>query len=83
MTTSSEQDPDDGAGEHGQISPGTTAVERVDEEATATADRLPTPEEEEAADRHGPVDPSVAEHEREMQELGAHVKGEGQIEPGH
>jgi hypothetical protein len=43
----------------------------------------PTPEEERVADKAAEdVDlEKVAEHEREMLELGANVRGEGQIEP--
>jgi hypothetical protein len=50
-----------------------------DEEARAAhdADRDPTADEERDAPTE--VDPSVAEHEREMAKLGAKVKGEGQI----
>jgi hypothetical protein len=48
----------------------------------AEADRPPTPEEERAAERaaKGVDVAKVAEHEEEMLERGAHVKGEGQIE---
>jgi hypothetical protein len=35
-------------------------------------------EEEEAAEEQS-LDPSVAEHEREMQERSAHQKGEGRL----
>ena len=48
-----------------------------------TADRLPTAEEEAAAERdRGKQDADredVAEHYEEMTDLGAHVKGEGEI----
>jgi hypothetical protein len=46
-------------------------------------DRPPTPDEEAAAGRaRGHVDvPGVAEHYEEMTDLGANVRGEGQIEP--
>jgi hypothetical protein len=48
-----------------------------------TADRLPTAEEEAAAERErGELDADredVAEHYEEMTDLGAHVKGEGEI----
>ena len=49
----------------------------------AEADRMPTPDEEAAADRASTtVDlESVAEEYDHMAELGAHVRGEGQIEP--
>ena len=48
-----------------------------------TADRLPTAEEEAAAERErAELDADredVAEHYEEMTDLGAHVKGEGEI----
>jgi hypothetical protein len=49
----------------------------------ADAGPEPTPEEERAAEKAAvDVDlDKVAEHEREMLELGANVRGEGQIEP--
>lgn len=57
--------------------------ETVDEEEAEARhehepDRPPTPEEEEAADKQG-SGPSVAGHEKEMQERGAHQKGEGRL----
>lgn len=55
--------------------------EEEERESTAAhrADRVPTPEEEAAADRTE-SDPDVAAHEHEMGRLGAEVKGEGQID---
>lgn len=49
----------------------------------AEADRMPTAEEEAAAERAAAdVDlDEVAEHYEEMAETGANVRGEGQIEP--
>ena len=49
----------------------------------AAADRAPTAEEEQQAESAAEhVDlAGVGEHYREMTELGANVKGEGQIEP--
>jgi hypothetical protein len=48
-----------------------------------SADRSPTPKEEAAADRErAELDADrkdVAEHYEEMSELGAHIKGEGEI----
>lgn len=44
----------------------------------AGADRPPTPEEEQAADRWS-ADPDVAAHEREMLGRGAHQEGEGKL----
>ena len=45
------------------------------------ADRMPTPEEEQAADAAGPVDPAVAENYKEAIERGARQEGEGRITP--
>ena len=42
------------------------------------ADRAPTREEEEAAERN-PLDPETAEHFEEMAERGANQKGEGRV----
>jgi len=58
----------------------TTAGEEFKE---AAPDRMPTPDEERAAERAAQqVDVgSVAEHAREMAERGANVEGEGEIEP--
>jgi hypothetical protein len=49
----------------------------------AEPDREPTPEEDEAAESaRGEVDlDSVAEEYQHMNELGANVHGEGQVEP--
>jgi hypothetical protein len=43
------------------------------------ADRAPTAEEEAAAEQNA-LDPDAAAREREMDGLGAEVKGEGQID---
>lgn len=64
--------------EHTRPNRGTEAAERDDAEASHAADRMPTPEEEEVAESLLP-DESVAEHEREMLERGAHQRGEGRI----
>ena len=50
---------------------------------TASADRPPTSEEAEAAERgKDDVDvDEVAEHFEEMKKIGANVKGEGEITP--
>lgn len=56
-----------------------------EEFAPAQADRPPTAEEEAAAEeaaRHVDVH-AVAENFEHMAELGANVKGEGEIEPRH
>lgn len=57
-----------------------TGAERFTE---PTADRPPTPAEEEAARRAADsVDlDEVGEHFEEMAEIGKHVRGEGEIEP--
>jgi hypothetical protein len=62
----------------------TRAAEREEANASHVADRAPSAEEAKAADR-GPdeaeMDPrSVRDHFEEMTDLGAHVKGEGEIE---
>jgi hypothetical protein len=57
----------------------TEQEERTEATAAHVADRPPTPEEEAAADET-PLDPQVAEHEREMTRLGREQKGEGRIE---
>ena len=44
---------------------------------THKADRMPTPEEEAAAERSGPVDPKVAEAYEDAIERGAAQEGEG------
>jgi hypothetical protein len=48
------------------------------------ADRAPTADEEKAAEKSraefADDAPEVAEHYTEMSELGAHVKGEGEID---
>lgn len=57
----------------------TTEQEERDFRASHQADRPPTPEEEQAAERHGPPDAGVVAHEREMTRRGAEVEGEGQV----
>ncbi|MGD9703816.1 MAG: hypothetical protein AB7Q42_21430 [Acidimicrobiia bacterium] len=54
-----------------------------DEMPRPAPDRMPTPEEERAAERGAAeVDiDEVTKHEEEMAELGANVKGEGEITP--
>ena len=67
--------------------PDRTETETVDAEESAArrahvADRPPTAEEERAAETAAEdVDSGVADHYSEMAERGAHVRGEGQIEP--
>jgi hypothetical protein len=50
---------------------------------TPGPDRMPTPDEEKAAERAADdvdVD-AVADHFEDMMDKGAHVRGEGQIDP--
>lgn len=55
----------------------TIRQDRADQDAAHTADRPPTPEEEEAAERSGDVDPDVASSYKEAIERGAAQEGEG------
>ena len=55
----------------------TRAAEDEESASAHDADRDPTADEE--RDAPTKVDPSVAEHEKEMGKIGAEVKGEGQI----
>lgn len=64
--------------EHTDVDADTEAADERDSVAAHRADRPPTPEEEAIADEL-PLDPEVAEHHREMNEIGANVKGEGRI----
>ncbi len=57
----------------------TKQEEEREAHASHTADRPPTPDEEAAAEGNR-LDPEVAEHEREMGQIGADVKGEGAID---
>jgi hypothetical protein len=59
-------------------SPETVAADEADAHAAHRADRMPTPEEEAAAEGNE-VDPSVAEAYEQSMERGANVEGEGQI----
>ena len=56
----------------------TRDAEQEEARAPHTADRPPTGEEAELAERE-PLDPDVAEHERDMTERGAHQQGEGRL----
>jgi hypothetical protein len=62
----------------------TVDAERAEATHAHTADRAPTGEEEAAAERSADElaadSTSVAEHEKEMTDIGAHVKGEGSID---
>lgn len=59
-----------------------SSTQRADEFTEPSAGPEPTPEEERAAERSAPdVDlEQVDEHYTEMNEKGANVRGEGQIE---
>ena len=56
----------------------TRQAERAEADTEAGADRMPTPDEERAADSLE-SDPEVAKHYEEMAERGANQKGEGRI----
>jgi hypothetical protein len=62
----------------------TKEAEEVDATQAHTADRAPTSEEEAAAERStekfAADKEAVAEHYEEMSDLGAKIKGEGEIE---
>ena len=62
----------------------TQEAERIDAEHAHTADRVPTSDEEAAADKSKEAfaadSEKVAEHYEEMSDIGANVKGEGAIE---
>ena len=63
------------------VSDSTRAAEDDEAAVTGGADRPPTEEEERLADEAArSVDPEVGEHFKEMDEIGADVKGEGQID---
>ncbi len=66
-------------GERTRPSRATRATEEEDEQVTAHADGLPTPEEEAAAQRGRVDDPEAAEAYKEAIERGARQKGEGRI----
>jgi hypothetical protein len=62
----------------------TVEAEQADATQAHTADRAPTSEEESAAERSAEKlagdRESVSEHEKEMTDIGAHIKGEGEID---
>ncbi len=53
--------------------------ESAEAKVTAEADRMPTPEEERAAERNR-LDPNVADATREAYERGAGQRGEGRVD---
>lgn len=57
----------------------TRDAEHRDEQASASAGKMPTPDEERAAEQNA-VDPAVAAAEKEATERGARQHGEGRIE---
>jgi hypothetical protein len=69
----------------GRLAPPTTpdkdsiAEDRKDAGAAHDADRMPTEEEEAAAERAGDTDPHVSEAYKDAIERGANQEGEGRI----
>jgi hypothetical protein len=61
-----------------RVEDATRSEEDREAKAAHTADRPPTSDEEAAAEANA-LDPEVSAHEREMDKLGADVKGEGEI----
>jgi hypothetical protein len=57
----------------------TRETEEADAQVHATADRLPTADEEEAAERAGKPDADVEQNYEEAMERGANQKGEGRL----
>lgn len=57
------------------------AEDRKDVSAAHEPDRMPTPEEEEAAERGSAGAPEVSEEYGEMLERGASIEGEGEPSP--
>lgn len=64
--------------EREQPSGATRAAERAEAERDAGSDRMPTEDEERAAEAAS-IDDDVREHEKEMAERGARQEGEGRI----
>jgi hypothetical protein len=57
----------------------TRRFESEDAQARHEPDKMPSPEEEEAAERAGTPSEDVAEHYEEMAERGAKQEGEGRL----
>ena len=78
-------DQDEARDVDGRIAPPTTpdrdtiAEDRKDASASHEADRMPTEEEEAAAERAGGPSPEAAEAYKEAAERGANLEGEGKI----
>jgi hypothetical protein len=66
------KDPTDGL-----VTSGTREAERGEATSGADGGPEPTPEEEAAADAHGPVDEEIAANVQQQYETGAQVEGEG------
>ena len=64
----------------GAVSDATRDADRRDSAKQGKADRMPTPEEEREAEKLGKPDAEVAANYKEAMEIGAEVKGEGQID---
>ena len=62
------------------VSEATKEADRRDSAKLGSADRMPTAAEEKAADSVGKPDADVAKTFKEAIEVGADVKGEGQID---
>lgn len=57
----------------------TRQEEKAEASTSAHADRMPTPDEEEAAERNS-LDPNVARAAQDAAERGAKARGEGRID---
>jgi hypothetical protein len=66
-------------GQEPKISDATKAADRHDAELKGDSDRMPTPEEEAAAEQNR-LDPNAARAYKEAAERGANQRGEGRIE---
>ena len=75
MSSSTNQTHDAGEDRVNEI---TKDEEEHEAHSSHAPDRPPTPDEEAAADRTK-LDPTVAQHERQMGTIGAEVKGEGEV----
>ena len=64
----------------GAVSEATQEADRRDATKKGQADRVPTPAEEREAAKLGKPDDDIAENYKEAIELGADVKGEGEID---
>jgi hypothetical protein len=64
----------------GAVSEATHEADARDSSKQGKSDRMPTPGEERAADKLGKPSDDVAANYKEAIEIGADVKGEGQID---